>query len=337
MLKPIRVSQYVSAMRGRGVDPYQLLADTGLDLQTIEDSDALIENSQCQTVVANLLRLTGDPSIGFEMGRHSRLSDCGLAALAMRSSRTLRDAIDFSLNYDALIGRFVHLSLREHADKRWTIVFSEADVSGAIYRFYVEETLVVGMKDGGVLAGQPLRFSEVRLSYAEPPHANIYRETFNCPVHFNAAQTSITVCSPQLDTPLPHTDEELNSILGGYCARVGRRAVGADTMAGRVRRILLQRQGKLPTPEQVAEQLGMSARSLRRSLSEEGTSYQSLADQFRLEAALDYLRAADLTPKEIGYLLGFRDTNAFRRAFKTWSGKTIQEYRTLLRRQGVAV
>jgi AraC-like DNA-binding protein len=62
-------------------------------------------------------------------------------------------------------------------------------------------------------------------------------------------------------------------------------------------------------------------------LHEEGHSFKTLLNEFRVDLAKEYLGTSRMTAKETAYLLGFKDSNAFRRAFKSWTGKTIHEFR----------
>lgn len=62
------------------------------------------------------------------------------------------------------------------------------------------------------------------------------------------------------------------------------------------------------------------------SIADHGTSYQTLVDAFRLDLAQEYLHSEHLTPKEIAYQLGYGSITAFRRAFKSWTGMTIQQF-----------
>jgi AraC-like DNA-binding protein len=187
---------------------------------------------------------------------------------------------------------------------------------------------MAGTRLGSQLVGGPLDVREVRLSYPAPLHAAHYRRHFDCPVHFNAARSSITVRSPSIDTVLPSNDAELNEVYRRHCSRVLREIGGGNPLESRLRNLFLLSKGAVPDLAASARELGLSARTLRRHLADEGTSYQKLANQVRFDLATEYLRADHLSPKEVGDLLGFRDTNAFRRAFKAWSGKTIQEFRT---------
>lgn len=76
-----------------------------------------------------------------------------------------------------------------------------------------------------------------------------------------------------------------------------------------------------------AKPLGLNARSLRRRLEEEGTSYRKLTQEVLYEAACSMLRNSDLTLKSVAHALGFADPTAFYHAFRLWSGLTPAEYR----------
>jgi len=88
--------------------------------------------------------------------------------------------------------------------------------------------------------------------------------------------------------------------------------------------------GQLPTMAAVARTLGMSARSLHRSLEAEGTKFLAIVDDVRREFAQRYLARKSLNLGEVSYLVGFSDNSAFFKAFKRWTGKKPGEYRAAL-------
>lgn len=79
--------------------------------------------------------------------------------------------------------------------------------------------------------------------------------------------------------------------------------------------------------EAVSRKLGMSQRSLQRTLADNKTSFRSLLSEVRRLRARQYLLETDLTIKEIAHLLGFSEMSAFSRAAKAWFGKSPKSVR----------
>jgi AraC-like DNA-binding protein len=79
----------------------------------------------------------------------------------------------------------------------------------------------------------------------------------------------------------------------------------------------------------VASNLNMSARTLRRKLREEKTSFRDLVDELRMEIAIRYLRETNLTVEHISGSLGFSDVANFRQAFRRWTKAAPQKFRKM--------
>ncbi len=79
--------------------------------------------------------------------------------------------------------------------------------------------------------------------------------------------------------------------------------------------------------DEVARALGMSRRSLQRSLKSEGASFREVLSGTREELARFYLRQPDIASAEISFLLGYDDPSSFFRAFRAWTGTTPEKVR----------
>lgn len=75
-----------------------------------------------------------------------------------------------------------------------------------------------------------------------------------------------------------------------------------------------------PTLDRMAASFGMSARTLRRRLFEEGMSFRDLLDRVRQENCKLYFMEDTRLLGEIALLLGYSDLSAFTRAHKNWTG-----------------
>lgn len=113
----------------------------------------------------------------------------------------------------------------------------------------------------------------------------------------------------------------------GLKQRLSDLEVDANTVQ-RVHGVLLEMlPGGQSSVEAAAKRLHMSIRSLQRRLHAEGTRYQDVLDNTRQELARHYLQNSSACAGEIALLLGFRDSNSFHRAFKSWTGSTPGAFR----------
>ena len=100
-----------------------------------------------------------------------------------------------------------------------------------------------------------------------------------------------------------------------------------DTLLRQVRELLVLDAEGYPTPEQLAEHLHLTSRTLRRRLQERGLGFQSLLEEARRRDSCHLLAASDMEIQRISQLLGFADPANFTRAFKVSMGMTPSQWR----------
>ena len=94
----------------------------------------------------------------------------------------------------------------------------------------------------------------------------------------------------------------------------------------RLRRLLVRYYGAFPSLENAASELGMSGRTMRRKLKDDGTSYQQELDFVRQKFAREYFARGGDSITELAHLLGFADSSAFAKAFRRWTNMSPKEY-----------
>jgi AraC-like DNA-binding protein len=72
----------------------------------------------------------------------------------------------------------------------------------------------------------------------------------------------------------------------------------------------------------------VSTRTLHRRLEAAGCSFRDLVESTRQARAETFLRNPDISLAEIAFMLGYSEQSTFHNAFKRWTGKTPNEFRS---------
>jgi AraC-like DNA-binding protein len=326
MLRAIKLKYYLAQMERRGISVGSILNGTKISASKLDDVDYLIDPWQSSKFIDNMIEQTGDEGLAFELAKDFDITDLGIIGYAMLSSKNARDAVQLWIDYSHyLVGMLVQMRLQEY-ETSWNLCFNGLVKNQKTFIFCTEELLLFALFLGERITGNRFVLEKVELAYPPPEHRALYNNVFPCEVLFNQPCTCITVKSPSLDTKLSTNDKELHAVCLSHCDQIIRHITSNSPLATRIRILLLENCGRIPELQEVADQLNCSTRSLKRHLRQQGLSYQQLVNEFRNDLAKEYFKQSNMTPKEIGYLLGYDEASSFRRAFKSWNGYTIQEF-----------
>jgi AraC-like DNA-binding protein len=148
-------------------------------------------------------------------------------------------------------------------------------------------------------------------------------------VEFSADADEIVFRKRVASLPIVGADPYLNRLLRQYADEaLVQRPQKRDSVRANVERVIppLLPHGKAKISE-VAGHLGLSCRTLSRSLSAEGLTFTKILDEFRAALARRHLKDRDLPISEIAWLLGYREISAFTNAFKRRTGMNPRQFR----------
>ena len=330
ILKPTMIRYYVNAMTARGYKANSVLSGSGINESQLSSPSLLVDARQSDIVVSNMLRLTGNPALAFDIGGSMRLSDFGILAHAMMSSKTLGEAQRLSFRFYNLMGGRTQLQYKQIGNGGAVTVCDTLDAKDPVRRFYVEEVMMIGIRIGEDLLGGPYCLSECFFAYPAPAYADLYSKRAGCKVNFGSQQNLFIKKESLLRTPLRGNDPGFHEICLRHCKQITRQISSDHPIVAQLQSVVLSKISDIPSLPAAAQILGLSARSLRRHLQQEGTNYQAIIDAIRLDLAKEYLKTEQLQVKEMAGLLGYRSTSTFSRAFKDWTGMTVQQYRNSL-------
>jgi AraC-like DNA-binding protein len=174
---------------------------------------------------------------------------------------------------------------------------------------------------------------EVRFAHARPNAEMTRHEAFfAAKLSFCCARSELVLRPSDLMKPMARADRLLAEFFEQHAQELLRRQGDTPDDIVRVKAAILDlMRGRVPRVEDVAAQLHIGGRTLRRRLDDQGKSFKTLVDETRSELARHYLEQTRYSIQEIGYLLGFSESSTFYRAFKRWTNQAPQQFRDRMR------
>lgn len=260
--------------------------------------------------------------------RRMKVGSYALLCRAVLGAGTLERALKQALRGLSLFLDDIHGELRIEQDQA-LIRIHNCIADPAARRFADETFLVMVYGLASWLTGRRIPLRAAEFGYARPAHAAEYTLMFSEHLHFDADATTLRFDARLLAAPVVQDAAALKRFLQEAPQSVFLKYKNPDGWTARLRRRLRGCVGQdaWPTLEYLARELHLAPTTLRRRLEAEGSSYQRIKDQLRLDLAIDQLSRTDRAGADIGLQLGFGDASAFYRAFKRWSGVQPGEYR----------
>ena len=181
------------------------------------------------------------------------------------------------------------------------------------------------------MSSRPLRLAAMHSVRSGPPEPALRGELeryLGCAPTYGARHTRMVFARADWDAPLVGANLRLRATLEAHASALYAELSRAQGLGARVRAVVAQllRDGE-PRIGEVAQKLGMTARTLQRRLQDETLAFTTLVDEARMQLARRYLADPELSIAEVSFALGYSEPSAFTRAFKRWSGIAPAEYR----------
>lgn len=272
------------------------------------------------------------PLEGLSLGEHYRLSDYGVAGLALQSAGTVGEALQL-IKTNMLLFR---KDIRGIAVRRSSCDTVDVDIdlqdkpdwpqSARLYHANV-------LASAAYAVFRDLLLGDLELVRLRLPERNgdvrAYEEYFRVPVYFAGEGITFTLPEELLEAEIATANSavfQASLALGSkaFNTRVTREMGGYRQ---RIVALLEVLQDRYPSIAWVARQLKVTERTLRRRLADEGTNYREVLNLVRHDRARQLLRDERLRIEEVAERLGYMDTSSFRHAFRRWTGQCANDYR----------
>ena len=314
-------------MRAAGVPIGPVLQKAGLSVEQIDAPRRHIAVAAQIKLLQVGAEALGDDFLGFHLARDFELREVGLLYYVLSSASSFADVLDVAQRYTRIVNDGVEIE--GNTDQKPVITLNYVNVDRQSDRHQIEFWIVAIVRLCRQLTDTriaPLHLKVRHFRDATPPEVHAF---FGCDMTFGADADEIILPGLVNRLPIVGADRHLHELLTGYAedALAQSEPACADLRFPVERAIApLLPHGKARAPT-VARELGLSHRTMVRSLGEGGMTFSAILDQYRAKLAQACLTHSDLSIPQIAWLLGYGEVRGFRNAFKRWFGTTPEQFR----------
>lgn len=315
----------IRCLREGGIGPEPLASEARVPEEALSDPDVRISGEAMFTFLTLAMESSKDPAFGLHAGQQLRPGDMGLLEYLVRTAASPEEIGKKLSKYYRLAG-----NLQPEIEPGDEGVVVRLPITGAFRPPPVVEeyNLSFWAKLANTIRGDDSRPLAVMFTHEKVAYAEEIERVLGAPARFDCVKNGLLYAPNVLSSLLSPVDVGLSRAIGERADEALAALGSTHSVVDRVRaQIRKQLRGDSVTADTVAKEIGMSARTLRRRLEAEKTTFQDLREAERKQRALEHMREAQLSISEIAYLLGFAEPSAFHRAFRRWTGMTPAQYR----------
>lgn len=308
---------------GKRIDP--LLREHGMFRSQLDTPYDVVPLHRYVALVEAAAAKFDRPYLGLDMGTSFGLTEMGPFYALLRASGNLRGALDCLVLFQSRLQSRTLFESRIDADT--TTYFYRIEDERVWPRMQDSEFAIAGYVNLlRQLTSAKWVPAEVHFEHSIAGREERLMQHFRAPVLGNQLANALVIANEDLDkgfaTAAPSEDRKLRTILEWHLLDLmGPEAAPSESFVSLTRDIISRWLGRTHIDcATVAAELKLSERSLRRRLTEEGTSFRELLQDARKERAQTILSKPGISLAVAAEQLGYSDTAAFSRAFKEWTG-----------------
>lgn len=270
-----------------------------------------------------------DPLLALRVGRQMHLTAYGIVGFALLSSTSLNHALEVANEFALLINLKQGLRLQLDGELAHIHLSDNFSLLGAEKYFstLLETAKVLTLLHD--ILGHGFNALQIRLNLSSSPvDAQELSLALGVPVSLNCPDNAITFSACYVKQPLPQSHSITHRSCTALCTSQLQEVSQRYDLCYRVQKMLLASSSRIPTLPEVASQLHLSPRTLRRKLEAIHTSYNQIVEEVRKKLAIRYILDTPMTTEAISEKLSYSDAANFRHAFKRWTGTAPRAFRS---------
>jgi AraC-like DNA-binding protein len=310
--------------RFEGTDDW--LHGAGLTSAMLEDPEARLEPGAIFALWRQAYAALGDPALALHVAESLPRGAYRAVEYVAAHAPTVGQAYEKVADYFSVIDSTTELTIEADSTQvRFGPRGAGSDPSAYPAIEYMLAACYLRVRD---MCGTPHHPVFLELATAPQAHTLEIERAFGCPVRSNAPSYRLVFARTDWDKPTAGADPALLAVLEDHARLLRERQPSTPSFLEALDRLLEQASSDgEPGLEGTARKLGMSARTLQRRLSDEGTAFADRVDAARRRATLRWLEAPDVSLADVAYLVGFKEQASLTRAVRRWTGQTPVQWR----------
>ncbi len=308
-----------------GQDPTAIARQAGLPVKGLYSLQQTLEGREIAAFFELAARVCHNRYFGIELAhQQGGLQLMGAVWLLMRSAPTVGDALECLADNFMLHTDITSISLKPETGGT-SICYETLEENMDDEVQIIEHGLAlvcIELRARLGLGWQP-KFAQLR--HSAPYNLTPLKHALGQELYFNQDQHAIFIEDADLRRTYTTNNKNTHSLIGN---QVKQQVEGLDAQLlvkteVLIRTLLSSHRCQLGD---VADELGISSRSLQRQLMQQKLSFQQLVDKVKLDLAKKYLLHSQLSVGSVAERLQYSETAAFTRFFKRMTGLTPRKY-----------
>ena len=311
-----------------GFDVNRLLKASGISPELLKQPRARVPMDDFVSLIQRLMRLMDDEYLGL-MERPQRLGSFALIGRSVLHEHNVLSAIQCYVQSANLIDTGLIHFFEQSGDQ---VIYGLRRRQTGHSNYVVESASMTAHRFFCWLGRRRIPLLRVEFDYPAPAWAEEYRYLFySAPVYFDRREIALVMRLADLQGPVQQNLDSLQA----YVERAPRdmfTPTHNTSISHKARRVILRhfRDGLgMPRSQDVAQSLKLSQQTFWRRLRDEGVDFTQVRTRARRDVAIWMLSQPGFSIEQIAESIGYSESSAFIRAFKSWTELTPLEYRRL--------
>lgn len=293
-----------------------------------------LTDSELRNLLAHLAVELGNMDSAAADREPFRSCDWRLLTFCFANSTTLREAVSLMADLcEAVDGRLGWIELISRDGRTYISMNGDPGDDQELAFSVTLNAILLFHEIFGWLIGRPIEGTG-HLAFPEPCREWIDESLLPFQLHLDSDFSGFSIPADWLDLRVIRSATDFEPQIMARSLFAYTVESEPHEIANRARAIIrsmLREEAVLPSLDELGKMLSIGRMTLRRRLAAADTSFQDIRDSVRREYALELLSRSNHSIEALAEQLDYCDSDAFRAAFKGWTGLSPSDYRRRMR------